>query len=419
MNYSIIDVETTGVLRNKDRIIEISIVKINDDGEIIDQYDTLINPKRDVGSIHVHGINPTMLISAPVFENIAETVLEVLNDSVIVAHNAMFDTGFLSKEFSRIGIDPLAFNTICTLELSRYLLPELPSRKLGVMCEYLNIPITSAHEAKSDAVATSKLFRILKHLHIASFGEEDFTSRYVESNINYFNIIPSGNRINFTRDNARAEINDGYLKIKNLLDRIPDFYSNTNYNISEYLNLIDKILEDRKITEEELVEIEEYANRYQIEPSTLVRVHEEYFRKLVRHYLNDQKLSDSEILDLEEVAKLLQIDEKERELIIQLEKTHIQSTNNEIHTNNLKGKSVCFTGSLLMRFQGVPISREIAIGLALENGLLIKNGVTKDLDILVVADPNTQSGKAQKAREYGTRIISELFFWKELGIPVE
>jgi DNA polymerase-3 subunit epsilon len=85
---------------------------------------------------------------------------------------------------------------------------------------------------------------------------------------------------------------------------------------------------------------------------------------------------------------------------------------------DLRGKSVCFTGELLSQWKGERISRELAEKLAADAGLEVRASVTKALDILVVADPDTQSGKAQKARRYGTRIIAEAAFWKALGVPV-
>lgn len=80
---------------------------------------------------------------------------------------------------------------------------------------------------------------------------------------------------------------------------------------------------------------------------------------------------------------------------------------------------VCFTGELLATLNGSPIRREIAEALASEAGLIVTSGVSKKLDILVVADPNTQSGKAKKAREYGIRILSEPVFWQMLGVSVD
>ena len=83
------------------------------------------------------------------------------------------------------------------------------------------------------------------------------------------------------------------------------------------------------------------------------------------------------------------------------------------------GKGVCFTGECSCHIRGQLISREMAEELALKNGLIVMPSVTKKLDVLVVADPNTQSGKANKARQYGIRIVHEPAFWRSLGISVD
>ncbi len=83
------------------------------------------------------------------------------------------------------------------------------------------------------------------------------------------------------------------------------------------------------------------------------------------------------------------------------------------------GKSVCFTGDSCCSVDGQTLTREDASLLAAAQGLTVLKGVTKKLDILVVADPDSQSGKARKARDYGTRIMAERAFWEHLGVTVD
>jgi DNA polymerase-3 subunit epsilon len=85
----------------------------------------------------------------------------------------------------------------------------------------------------------------------------------------------------------------------------------------------------------------------------------------------------------------------------------------------LRGKRVCFTGELQARIDGGPVTRAVAQQLAAQAGLVVANSVTKKLDLLVAADPNTLSGKGRKARHYGTRIVAEAAFWRMLGVAVE
>ena len=86
---------------------------------------------------------------------------------------------------------------------------------------------------------------------------------------------------------------------------------------------------------------------------------------------------------------------------------------------SLAGKRVCFTGESICSQGGAAITRERAAALAETTGMEISDSVTKKLDILVVADPHTQSGKARKARQYGKRIIHEPLFWHMLGVAID
>jgi len=83
------------------------------------------------------------------------------------------------------------------------------------------------------------------------------------------------------------------------------------------------------------------------------------------------------------------------------------------------GLSVCFTGALVGRIGGKPITRVQAQSLAESAGLVTQERVTKDLELLVVADPDSQSGKAKKARSYGTRVIAEAVFWSSIAVATD
>ena len=85
---------------------------------------------------------------------------------------------------------------------------------------------------------------------------------------------------------------------------------------------------------------------------------------------------------------------------------------------DLAAKSVCFTGTIMSTVQGEVITRAYAKRLAEQAGLVPKTGVSKGLDLLVIADPDSMSGKAKKARDYGVRIIAEREFWGMIGIVV-
>jgi DNA polymerase-3 subunit epsilon len=159
--YSILDVETTGGKYNEEGITEIAIYRF--DGEkIVDQFISLINPEIPIQPFvqHLTGINDKMLVNAPKFYQIAKRILEITNNSVLVAHNSSFDFRMLKIEFDRLGYQ---FNIpqLCTVKLSKKIIPDLDSYKLGNLVKSVGIPISNRHRASGDALATVELFKLL------------------------------------------------------------------------------------------------------------------------------------------------------------------------------------------------------------------------------------------------------------------
>ena len=159
--YAILDIETTGGQFNEEGITEIAIYKF-DGHEIVDQFISLVNPEIPIQPfvVKLTGINNAMLSSAPKFFEVAKRIIEMTSDCVVVAHNADFDYRILRTEFRRLGYD---FNvkTLCTVELSKRLMPEQPSHSLGKLVRALGIPMADRHRASGDAMATVKLFKML------------------------------------------------------------------------------------------------------------------------------------------------------------------------------------------------------------------------------------------------------------------
>jgi len=155
MLYTIIDVETTG---KTNRITEISIFKF-DGSEIIEEFTSLVNSEALIPD-HITiltGITNEMVRNAPLFSEIAKDILKITEGTTFVAHNVNFDYNVINGEFKRLGI---AFKRkkLCTVRLSRKLLPGHKSYSLGKLCKDLKIDILNRHRAKGDAEATVLLF---------------------------------------------------------------------------------------------------------------------------------------------------------------------------------------------------------------------------------------------------------------------
>jgi len=164
--YAILDIETTGGKFNEEGITEIAIYKF-DGHQIVDQFISLVNPEREIQPfvVNLTGINSGMLKNAPKFYEVAKRIVEITTDCVLVAHNANFDNRILTTEFRRLGFD-FERKTLCTVELSKKLIPDLKSYKLGKLCRSLGIPISSRHRADGDAIATVQLFKLLLNKNI-------------------------------------------------------------------------------------------------------------------------------------------------------------------------------------------------------------------------------------------------------------
>ncbi|WP_396172021.1 exonuclease domain-containing protein [Flavobacterium sp.] len=159
--YAILDIETTGGQYNEEGITEIAIYKF-DGHEVIDQFISLVNPEKPIQPfvVKLTGINNAMLRSAPKFYEVAKRIIEMTEGCIVVAHNASFDYRILQTEFRRLGFR-FHKQTLCTVELSKKLLPGHESYSLGKLVRTLGIPMADRHRASGDAMATVKLFKML------------------------------------------------------------------------------------------------------------------------------------------------------------------------------------------------------------------------------------------------------------------
>ncbi|ANB58410.1 DNA polymerase III, alpha subunit, Gram-positive type [Anoxybacillus sp. B7M1] len=156
--FVVFDVETTGLSAVYNTIIELAAVKVRD-GEIIDRFTSFANPHHplSVTTIELTGITDDMVKDAPDAGEVLRQFHEWMGDSVLVAHNASFDIGFLNVGLSKIGLQKVTNPVIDTLELARFLYPELKNHRLNTLCKKFDIELTQHHRAIYDAEATGHL----------------------------------------------------------------------------------------------------------------------------------------------------------------------------------------------------------------------------------------------------------------------
>ena len=158
LTFVVVDLETTGGGTKNHRIIELGAVKIHN-RKIIETFETFINPERDIPDYvtKITGINIRMLEGAPRIQEVIPGFLRFLGNHVLVAHNLSYDLGFMNASLFRMGYKHLYNLTLCTLELSRLLLPEIKNHKLEDVTGYFNIQIARRHRALDDARGTALL----------------------------------------------------------------------------------------------------------------------------------------------------------------------------------------------------------------------------------------------------------------------
>lgn len=167
--FAIVDIETCGgkFIYPKGRIIEIAII-IHDGLTVVDKFSTLINPECFIQPFYtkISGITNDMVMDAPKFYEIAQKIMEMTEGRIFVAHNASFDYNFIKEEFASLGAK-FKRETLCTVKLSRKLMPGRLSYSLGNLCAGLNIHIENRHRAEGDALATAELLDLLLRLKAA------------------------------------------------------------------------------------------------------------------------------------------------------------------------------------------------------------------------------------------------------------
>jgi ATP-dependent Lhr-like helicase len=407
--FCVVDVETTGFSpRLGDRVVEVAAVRVTADGEPLDRWATLVDPVREVGATHIHGITAGDVLGAPTFADIMGDLLERMDGAVVVAHNKRFDLEFLASEFERAGFPLDPWPSICTLGLGAQLQPGIATRRLSDCCGRFGISLDGAHSALVDADATAQLLAAYIRL-----GRQHGLTRVDQLGLAPTQFpdhptVPATGRVQ-QRGAGSARIEQQATYLAGLVGRLGDL-DVADPDLAAYLDVLDRALEDRRLTDEEAGALHQTAAAWGLSISAVREAHGRYYDALLAAALADGKVTEFERADLDTVALLLGIDQESRQ------PNHARPSQ---AGDDLAGRSVCFTGALVGKLNGSSITRDQAQAMAQQAGLVIKANVSKGLDLLVVADPDSQSGKAKKARELGTRVVGEMVFWRAIGAPVE
>lgn len=191
--FVVFDVETTGLSTVYDTIIELAAVKIQN-GQVIGRFERFANPHKPLTAniIDLTHITDDMLRDAPEVEDVVREFHEFIGDSIVVAHNASFDIGFLYVAYQKYGISNDKHPVIDTLELSRMLNPTLKNHRLNTLCKRYGVELTQHHRAIYDTEATGELMlHLLKEAHDKGIKYHDDFNRYVGGDDSYKQARPS------------------------------------------------------------------------------------------------------------------------------------------------------------------------------------------------------------------------------------
>ncbi|MFF8785535.1 TerD family protein [Streptomyces sp. NPDC015125] len=158
-DWALVDVETSGLVARRDRVLSVAVVTIGSDGKQTGEFSTLLNPGCDPGPVHVHGLTAERLRGAPTFDQVAGQIHAMLQNRVLVAHNAQFDYDFLAHEFARARMFLPVSRRLCTLALSRRVDPPTEDLRLGTLAAHYGIPQLKAHDALDDTRVLAGVLR--------------------------------------------------------------------------------------------------------------------------------------------------------------------------------------------------------------------------------------------------------------------
>lgn len=365
-NFCVVDVETTG-FGGQDRVIEIAIVTL--DGktlEVLDEFDTLVNPSRDVGSTNIHGISASHVTAAPMFSELAEYVASLLHGNILVAHGIAFDQRMLAQEFQRSGIEFDFGKGFCKLSETK--------QKLSLVAENFGLPFENAHRALADARICGQVLTLFR------------------PKVKKFREMQLGNKVSFEfpRTLRRDALGEGHLprKVSSFKFRFP--------NVSEpalaYLDALNHFLDDGHLDEYELERLNHLTEQLGI-VDMREELHQYYFDLVHTAALRDENINSVEYEVLTRLAASLEITPSDLPPPGQIE-----------IENLIEGTRVCFTGTAFLN--GRHFERTELHVVAVKIGLLPVDAVSKKgCDLLVASDVATSSGKAAKARKYEIPIM--------------
>ena len=384
--YAILDLETTGLHRN-DRVVEIAVVHAGETGAVTGMWHTLVNPERDLGPVHIHGIRAGDARRAPLFGDIAGTIADKLDGRIPVAHNIGFDSSMLGNEFARLGLDApnLAEYGVCTMAwASEFLGPKV--RSLRHCCEVAGIGNDRPHEALSDALATTQL---LAH-YLADCGQAPAPWVELRSTARDMEWL----KLESTAHEAHRGAGSAPVDLLSLLPNQRTTEPDTRA-LRRYMNALDRALVDHELSTSQAEELVSLATQEGISVQYAADWHAKYLHIRANH--EKAVHAQSEMYPrLTALATALGLDSN--------------GLDNLLHTPPpaLPFKFAPFTlqrNDITVLTGSFDAGKDHWAQVFSGAGLAVADYVTKQTALVVAADPDTMSHKARTARRYGIPVV--------------
>ncbi len=289
---AVMDFETTGLTVGHDRVVEASVVRIEpgfEEPKLI--YDTLVNPLRDVGATHIHGITEENIADAPTFKEVAGDFLDAISGSVIASYNAYFDMKFFEMELRAAGAR-IKVPHFCVMHL-RPALGIGERASLSSACQEYRIELSNEHQSSYDAMAAAKL--LLKYLDMGS--PSVFQNMTELRNYDFWKSfdyeLPDSSTFPLTRTGKKKS-------------RLPATNGKPARNgVAEYMETVQMVVSDLVIEERELALIKSEQERLGLSKEQIRAVHAQVFSSVMTEFIDDEFLDDNETQSLRRLWKCL------------------------------------------------------------------------------------------------------------------
>ncbi|MFD6095534.1 exonuclease domain-containing protein [Nocardiopsis flavescens] len=398
MLFAVLDLETTGLESSRGhRVCEVAVVRMRGDGTVVDEYATLVDPRRPLTGEEFHGITPEWATGAPAFAEIAGDLATFLSDAVVVSHNLPFEENFLEAEFGALGMRPWGLPGLCTLQVFRTHLDRYAYRQPQLYQLMTGEWMRGRHHALADARHLARMLSVLideSPQPLSWAGPVPVPAPPVTR---------TGRIAPRTFDLRKGQ--EGWLA--NLASGLPDMNPSPRpdpQGAAAYRSMLGHALSDGRIVGEEAQRLALLATRAAFTQSTIRGVHEQVLVEARSRAEADGVITSTELRELERAARNLGVGHVIQDLLYVTEQEKAR------RNGPLKGWRVVPVG------ESAPVNA--VVDHAASNGAVVGVNITKTVR-LVIAEPGTDDPKIHRARAAGIGVVTPAEAWDLLKAGIE